>query len=78
MNGVGNEKVEEWMHQAEETAWGWKEQSAKRGRDGPFGLGRRLRQAEPQSGVGGRRRKVPPACLIQPCKGGASLFPFDI
>lgn len=56
---------------------GWKEQSAKRRRGGPFGLGRGLRQAEPQSGVGGRCRKVRPAYLIQPCEGGASLFPFD-
>lgn len=56
---------------------GWKEQSAKRGRGGPFGLGRALRQAEPQSGVAGRCRKARPAYLIQPCEGGASLFPFD-
>ena len=75
--GWATKKVEEWIYQAEETGWGWKEQSAKRRRGGPFGLGRGLRQAEPQSGVGGRCRKVRPAYLIQPCEGGASLFPFD-
>lgn len=47
----------------------WEEQNAKRGRDGPFGLGRGLRQAEPQSRGGeGRHRRVPPACLMRPCE----------
>ena len=41
----------------------WKAQSAKRGRDGPFGLGRGLRQAEPQSRGGEREAQTGPPGL---------------